>query len=149
MDKNKPIYPQNWEGQEPRSINWKLSEVQENICPKCHHYGGRFKRDGVCQFCGHKVEVKAEFNIACGMKVIKYDHYGNEVYVLKDKRGQHKDHCLCWICGKFYSEPENMSKNCPIARLLYNICVTLKIVVPVWECPEWIPPQPGQLDEKE
>jgi hypothetical protein len=71
------------------------------------------------------------------------------VYVLKDKRGQHREHCLCWICGKFYPEEEVRSKNCPIAIKLYNLCVTLKLVIPVWECPHWIPPRDGQLDEKE
>lgn len=99
--------------------------------------------------CGNDENVceQVEFNIACGMRVVKYDHHGNDVYVLKDKKGQHREHCLCWICGKFYPEPENMDKNCPIARMLFNLCVVLKMVTPVWECPLWIPPRDGQLDE--
>lgn len=98
-------------------------------------------------------DEQKEFNIACGMKVIKYNHHGNNVFVLKDKQGQHRDHCLCWICGKFYPEPEvpvkAVNKNCPIARILYLMCVLYKLVTPVWECPEWIPPRPDQLDERE
>lgn len=82
------------------------------------------------------------------MKVIKYNHHGNEVFVLNGKEGKHRDHCLCWCCGKFYSEPEDMHQNCPIAKLLFSICVLLKLVTPVWECPNWIHPRPGQLEEK-
>ena len=92
-------------------------------------------------------DEQKEFNIACGMKVIKYNHHGNDVFVLKDKKGQHRDHCLCWICGKFYPEPGDMSKNCPLAIMLYNICVLLKLVTPVWECPHWIRPRPDQMEE--
>ena len=82
-------------------------------------------------------------------KVIVYNHYGNDVFVFEEDKGKHREHCLCWSCGRFYPEPEDMAKNCPIARLLYNICVTLKMVVPVWECPVMIPPRLDQLDEKE
>ena len=89
----------------------------------------------------------------CGNKIIKYNHHGNDVFVLKDDVGNHRDHCLCWICGKFYPEPEVPVKtpnmNCPQARMLYLLCVLFKMVTPVWECANWIPPRPDQLDEKE
>jgi len=82
-------------------------------------------------------------------EVSRYSHYGNEVFVFEADKGRHREHCLCWQCGRFYPEPEDMSKNCPIARMLYNLNVLLKLVTPVWECPDWCNPRPDQLDEAE
>ena len=78
----------------------------------------------------HRVEVNAMSNI------IKYVHYGKEVFVQADLKGKHKEHCLCWKCGAF--NPEDREKNCPIATLLFSCCVLLNIVTPVWECPNFM-----------
>ena len=144
MDETKPIFPKNWNESKRKMKGWASPETQENICPNCHRYGGRLKHDGVCQFCGYQVEIKFE---AFGVKVIKYNHHGNDVFVMKDNKGRHRESCLCWMCGKFYLETQ--SENCPIAKLLYNVCVLLKLVTPVWECPVWIRPRADQFDEKE
>ena len=93
-------------------------------------------------------DEQTEFNIACGMKVIKYNHHGNDVFVLKDKKGWHRDHCLCWICGKFYPEPEDRDDYCKIAKVIYALCVCFNLVLPVWECPNWIPPRSDQVEEE-
>lgn len=31
----------------------------------------------------------------------KYIHHGKEVFVDSELKGKHKQHCLCWKCGKF------------------------------------------------
>ena len=156
MNKNIPIFPANWLSSTRHTKKWKTPEIQINICPVCHYYSGRFSVDGVCQFCGYEVKRKAvcrtnEIKEVKKMykKVTVYNHYGNVVFVFEEDKGKHREHCLCWSCGKFYPEPKDMAKNCPVASLLYNICVTLKLVTPVWECPTMVPPRPDQLDEVE
>lgn len=66
-------------------------------------------------------------------KYINYEHHGNLVFVRRDLKGKHRDHCLCWYCGKFI--PDGDKKNCIIARELYAFCIKHKLVTPVWECP--------------
>jgi len=63
----------------------------------------------------------------------KYEHWGVIVFVRKKLKGKHEEHCLCWECGNFY--PDIPEKNCPIAKMLYVICVKYNVVTPVWECP--------------
>ena len=71
--------------------------------------------------------------------VIAYNHHGKRVYVEESLKGRHREHCLCWDCGKFYPEPDDMDRNCPIAMTLYNLDVLLNITTPVWECASWVP----------
>lgn len=52
--------------------------------------------------------------------------------VFKKLQGQHKERCLCFRCKKFI--PEERDKNCPIANLLFAVCVQCDIVAPVAEC---------------
>ena len=52
------IFPKNWDAREKRKKEWKKPETQENICPVCNCYTGRFKHDGACQFCGFKQKPK-------------------------------------------------------------------------------------------
>ena len=59
-----------------------------------------------------------------------YEHHGNKVYVKSSLKGKHREHCLCFNCSKF--EP-----GCSKAKLLYNLCIELKMVTPVWECPDF------------
>lgn len=73
------------------------------------------------------------------MEMIKkfcyYSHHGNGVWTREDLMGKHWDHCLCHSCAKL--NMEDREKNCPIANVLYRLCVLLKIVIPVWECPNF------------
>lgn len=65
--------------------------------------------------------------------IIAYTHHGHKVFVRKDLKGKHKNFCLCELCKKFV--PENKSKNCKIANVLYQFDVRHSLVTPVWECP--------------
>ena len=66
---------------------------------------------------------------------IQYKHFEEEVWVREDLKGKYRDHCLCYSCNKFF--PEDREKNCPIASLVYNLCVVQDLVLPVWECPKF------------
>lgn len=69
-------------------------------------------------------------------KVVGYDHHKTYVKVIEENKGKHRENCLCWQdCKHFYPEPEDMAKNCKIARILFTLCVVFNIVTPVWECP--------------
>ena len=70
----------------------------------------------------------------------KYKHHGNVVWVTKALKGKHRTACLCFRCSKF--KPSNRDENCPIANLLYSVCVLQKLVTPVWECPDFIEGDP-------
>ena len=65
-------------------------------------------------------------------KYVRYDHYGSNVWVREDLKGKHREHCLCWSCGKF--KPLSRDDNCPKANILYAYCVNLEMTTPVWEC---------------
>jgi len=69
---------------------------------------------------------------------VSYDHFGNGVkeWVREDLKGRHREHCMCFDCGKF--NMEDREKNCPIANVLYNLCVLHNMCTPVWECPEFV-----------
>ncbi len=63
-------------------------------------------------------------------------HYGpGKVWVRRVLKGRHREHCLCYSCDRF--KPEDREKNCRVANLLYELCRTLNIVIPVWECPKF------------
>ena len=66
----------------------------------------------------------------------QYDHHGWNVWVEKDLKGTHREHCLCYQCGNF--KPEEREKNCKIANMLYAMCVLTGITTPVFECPEFV-----------
>jgi len=66
------------------------------------------------------------------MGVIRYQHHGEEMAVQEHLKGKHREHCLCFKCGKFF--PDDRQKNCVIANVLYNIDISLNLVTPVWEC---------------
>lgn len=52
--------------------------------------------------------------------------------VFEQLKGRHKERCLCFRCKKFI--PEDRDKNCPIANLLFSVCICCDIVAPVHEC---------------
>ena len=74
---------------------------------------------------------------------VKYTHkWGtnkqSDTIVNVAQKGQHKAHCLCLAgCEKF--QPEG--NNCKTAAELYAWCVRHNTVAPVWECPEFVPPE--------
>lgn len=71
-----------------------------------------------------------------------YEHHGQRVWVREDLLGLHRDHCLCNSCGKFKPDTPD---NCPIAALLYRVCVLAGLTTPVWECPEFEAVDPTAL----
>ena len=69
--------------------------------------------------------------------ITDYIHHGTSVFVDENLKGKHREHCLCWKCGKFV--PEDRDKNCQVANLLFAACCAFSITTPVWECPQWEP----------
>lgn len=68
-------------------------------------------------------------------KIIKYEHYGKEVFVREDLKGTHRKHCLCWSCKKL--QVIDRDENCPIAAAIYKLCVEFHVTTPVFECPDF------------
>lgn len=68
-------------------------------------------------------------------EVIKYEHWGKQVFVDEDLKGGHRDYCLCFRCERF--RPESREENCHLANLNYAMDVLTNLVTPVWECPEF------------
>ena len=62
----------------------------------------------------------------------QYQHHGALVCVESKLKGKHREHCLCYKCDKF--QPKSWNENCPRANILFNLCVILDMVTPVWEC---------------
>jgi hypothetical protein len=67
-------------------------------------------------------------------RLVRYQHHGASMVVRADLRGRHREHCLCYGCGKFDPTGKN---NCPIAQAVFDNCVKHTIVSPVWECKEF------------
>jgi hypothetical protein len=68
------------------------------------------------------------------MAIERYVHHGRDVAVESDLKGKHRAHCLCYVCDKFNPGGPD---HCPIAQRIYDTCVALGVVTPVWECPEF------------
>ena len=68
-------------------------------------------------------------------KYARYVHHGALVLVNKDLQGKHRELCLCHGCASF--KPDQPSKNCPMAQLLFEHCKTFNQVTPVLECPDF------------
>ena len=66
----------------------------------------------------------------------KYEHHGVKVWVRKDLKGKHRQHCLCWSCMLF--KPEDRENNCKLANLLYAVNVASGLTTPVFECPLFV-----------
>ena len=68
-------------------------------------------------------------------KIEKYEHHGYTVWVDKQLKGKHRDHCLCYKgCIKFRPGEQY---HCPIAQELYEFDCKHSLTTPVWECPEY------------
>lgn len=61
------------------------------------------------------------------------EHHGTTIWVRSDLDGKHREYCLCWDCNKFH--PDDRTKNCRIANLVFAVCQECGLVLPVWECP--------------
>jgi len=68
------------------------------------------------------------------VKIIKYEHFGNEVSVMEDMKGKHKDFCLCYKCSKL--KPDE-ADNCKLAQLVYDLCRLSGSTLVMWECKEF------------
>lgn len=69
-------------------------------------------------------------------KFISYNHYGSLNFVREDLKGSHREVCLCYDCTKF--KPGTPEDNCPIANLIYAVCIAMNVVTPVFECPAFV-----------
>jgi len=69
-------------------------------------------------------------------KFEQYEHHGVVVSVIKEVKGKHREHCLCFSCDKFH--PGLPERNCPIANLNYAVCLAHNVVLPVYECPLFV-----------
>ena len=68
-------------------------------------------------------------------RFMRYEHHGDSVWVRKDLKGQHREHCLCYDCGAY--KPLDPRANCPIAEDVYELDGRHNLVTPVWECPRF------------
>jgi hypothetical protein len=68
-------------------------------------------------------------------KFEQYEHHGVAVWVRKDLKGKHREHCLCFSCANF--KPGTPEGNCPKANLNYAVCIAEGMTLPVYECPDF------------
>ena len=66
---------------------------------------------------------------------IQYTHHGRRVWVHKDLKGKHREHCLCSNCAEF--NPGMPETNCPNANLNYAMDILTGMTTPVYECPDF------------
>ncbi len=92
-----------------------------------------------CGVIGLYLAGRAAFRLLVTPNVTKdferYVHHGDRlVWVRNDLRGRHRDFCLCSDCRRFHP---GSTGNCPIAAMLYQLCINHDLVTPVWECPRF------------
>lgn len=69
----------------------------------------------------------------------QYVHHHVVVWVRKDLKGKHRDHCLCYSCEKF---KPNQETNCGVAQENYKLCKIYNLTLPIYECPRFREGQP-------
>jgi hypothetical protein len=69
-------------------------------------------------------------------EIIRYEHHGIWVCADEELVGTHREHCLCFRCKKL--NLKDRQQNCPIANMLYALCVLTGLTTPVFECPEFM-----------
>lgn len=69
-------------------------------------------------------------------KYEQYEHHGKKVWVRSDLKGTHREHCLCHSCAKF--NIKSREDNCPIANMLFSVCILVNVTTPVFECPNFV-----------
>lgn len=75
---------------------------------------------------------------------VKYQHHGRDAWVRDDLKGKHREHCLCYHCKNFRPGDDEWMENCPIANLVFSVCVSNRVLLPVWECEKFIEIIPGK-----
>ena len=71
-------------------------------------------------------------------RVVRRERFGRGgVAVFEPDAGRHREHCLCYTCRRFMPNTDDPRDNCPIANLVFAVCVAHGIVAPVRECPEY------------
>ncbi len=65
----------------------------------------------------------------------QYEHHGVRVWVRRELKGLHRQHCLCYSCVKFAPAAE---ANCTIAKDNFHLSLRYHLVTPVYECPEFV-----------
>ena len=78
---------------------------------------------------------------------VKYRHHGHPVWVRKDLRGEHRNHCLCFECE--YFNPDDREDNCHLANVFFALDVLLHMTTPVWECPTFRPKEGSDVELKD
>jgi hypothetical protein len=68
-------------------------------------------------------------------KFQQYKHHDNIVWTNIELQGKYEEHCLCYSCKRF--RPFTLN-NCHIAQENYELCKKLHLVLPVYECPEFV-----------
>jgi hypothetical protein len=69
---------------------------------------------------------------------VKYQHHERDAWVRDDLKGKHREHCLCYSCEKFKPGDDDWKNNCPIANLIYSVCIAQRVLLPVWECEKFV-----------
>jgi len=72
------------------------------------------------------------------MSIIHYKHHDYNVAVDEEKRGKHRDNCLCYKCERFNPTPSDPKNNCRIAQILFSVCLAFGITTVMWECPAFM-----------
>lgn len=58
------------------------------------------------------------------------------VWVRSDLKNRQKEFCMCWDCKKFC--PQEINKGCAIVMKVLELASQNKIVLPIWECPDFL-----------
>jgi hypothetical protein len=98
-----------------------------------------------CRILGLHISEMPEFEEMLEAQQSPYEeymHHGLDMMVRKEDKGKHREHCLCYNCAFFFPETLN---NCHKAQEIYDNCVDLDVVTPVWECADFVPKE----DEEE
>ena len=72
--------------------------------------------------------------------IVKYEHHGMTMAVKEGLKGTHREHCLCFECGRF---KPSQTGNCPLAERLFELDQAHGMVTPVFECSQHMD---GQAD---
>jgi len=59
------------------------------------------------------------------------------VWVKRELKGKHREHCLCYDCLLF--DQESREDSCLKANTIFALCQAFDMVLPVWECPDFLP----------
>jgi hypothetical protein len=84
-----------------------------------------------------------ETEMSADEKFVQYEHHGKIVWVFSELKGLHRQHCLCHFCEKF--NPGIPEENCLLANLNFAVCLQTGMLLPVYECPEFVENPGGMI----